>query len=658
MEINIFGIHGTYILWFFTIISLSFFLLRLKNIISVFKQGKYENRFDNLKLRIANFIKYVLGQTRLFNEKTIGLPHFFFFWGFVFYATSFWWNLFEGLFPFLPIGYSDEIPFIAFSLEIFGVLVLLSILIAVARRLFFPPKYLQKSFDAWFILSLISTLMITLLLGQGFKYIVEPVPLSPVGKFLASSFSGLSSDAATNLFNVMWWIHTLTVLFFLAYIPYSKHMHLLASPFNVFFKDDNKPANLDIKDFNGDPSEGASKWNDFTWKELLNVFSCAECGRCDRACPSLNSGLALSPRNILHQIKEHLYETKFHIPANGKSALIGKNITKEELWQCTTCMSCMQECPVMNEHIPVIVSMRRFLVNQGDVEQTVQDTLQKIQRYGNSFGQSERNRAKWTTTLGFKIKDARKEEVEYLWITGDYAAFDSRLQSITQLTANIFQNAGIDFGILYEAEKNSGNDVRRLGEEGLFEYLKDKNLQSLQKAKFKKIITTDPHTYNTLKNEYGLDKIKDNGKIEVLHYTEVIAKLLAENKLKVAKKLGIIATYHDPCYLGRYNGIYAPPRNILKAVGVKIKEMPRNKSKSYCCGAGGGRIWMEDKIPAKERPAENRIREAVALQNVETFIVACPKDIVMFQDAVKTTGNDSRIKVQDISELVWEAIEK
>ncbi|MGA2296271.1 MAG: heterodisulfide reductase-related iron-sulfur binding cluster [FCB group bacterium] len=658
VQINIFGIHGYVILWLLTAVSLAFFINRVSKIVGILRKAKPENRFDSFYNRIINFITFVLGQKKLFNEKAIGLPHFLFFWGFVFYALSFWWNLIRGIIPSLPVPYADEIKIVSFSLEIFGVLVLISIIIAVVRRIFFPPPHLQKSFDAAIILSLISILMITLLLGQGFKNTIEPQKLSIARYIISPAFAGISKSGAENLTALMWWIHIITVLVFLGYIPYSKHMHLLASPFNVFFRNNNTPADLSIKGAKEDISVGASKWDELTWKDLLNSFSCAECGRCDRACPALTSGYELSPRAFLHHIKEHMYETAFtgKKTDEGDGQLIGKLISEEELWQCTTCMSCMEQCPVLNEHIPVLVSMRRHLISEGSVGATVQDMLQKMSRYGNSFGQSDRNRAKWTQTLDYKIKDARKEEVEYLWIVGDYASYDARVQGATKATSYLFQKAGLDFGILYDGERNSGNDVRRIGEEGLFDILKEKNLSNIGKAKFKTIVTTDPHTYNTLKNEYKWDEVNGNGKIQVKHYTEILYELIKDKKLEFKNPLNLRATYHDPCYLGRYNGVYEPPRKILKALGIKLIEMPRNRSKSYCCGAGGGRIWMEDKVQVKERPSENRIREAVSLKDVSTFVVACPKDIVMFQDAVKTTGNEDKIVIKDIAELVWEAI--
>jgi len=395
----------------------------------------------------------------------------------------------------------------------------------------------------------------------------------------------------------------------------------------------------------------------------LNSFACAECGRCDRACPALTSGFKLSPREIIHHLKEHIIEAGFS--GNGKKTsgdnrirpLIGGIVSEKDLWACTTCLSCVDRCPVLNEHIPLIVNMRRYLVSQGTIENTLQDVLTKMGRYGNSMGQSDRMRAKWTQGLDFKIKDARKESVDYLWFVGDYASYDSRIQDITRRTAKIFQKLGLNFGILYEGERNSGNDIRRVGEEGLFDILKEKNLQSIGQSKYKNIITTDPHTYNTLKNEYVLNS-GTNGNGHIIHYTELYDQLIRSGQLKPNKKLNYTITYHDPCYLGRYNGIYDAPRRVLDAVGVKMVEMPRNRAKSYCCGAGGGRIWMEDEPGIKERPPESRVREAVSLPGVQALVVACPKDIVMFQDALKTTGNEGKIGIKDISDLVYEAVEE
>jgi Fe-S oxidoreductase len=312
----------------------------------------------------------------------------------------------------------------------------------------------------------------------------------------------------------------------------------------------------------------------------------------------------------------------------------------------------MERCAVFNEQIPIILQMRRHLVTQGRMDRTVQDMLTNVTRYGNSFGKSDRLRAKWTLPLGCKIKDARREPVEYLWYVGDYASFDPRVQKVTRTTAKIFQQAGLDFGLLYEGERNAGNDVRRVGEEGLFDMLRERNLQTLRKAHFETLVTTDPHTYNTLKNEYGFHR---NG-VAVLHYTEVLDRLVQRGQLPLERKLTGRVTYHDPCYLGRYNAVYEPPRRVLRVLGVEVVEMPRHRNQSYCCGAGGGRIWMEDTPGLKERPSESRVREAAALPGVSTLVVTCPKDIAMFRDALKTTGHEGKLVVKDLAELVGEAM--
>jgi Fe-S oxidoreductase len=295
--------------------------------------------------------------------------------------------------------------------------------------------------------------------------------------------------------------------------------------------------------------------------------------------------------------------------------------------------------------------MRRYLVFEGMVDDMLQDALSNLARYGNSFGQSGRARAKWTRGIEPKIKDARKEPVEYLWFVGDYASFSASLAEITQKTAKVFRETGVDFGILYEAEQNSGNDVRRVGEEGLFEMLVEKNEKALSNSQFKTIVTTDPHSFNTLKNEYN-----GNGNYQVLHYCQLLDQLITSGQLKFKKRLGYKVTYHDPCYLGRYNGIYDAPRRVIEATGCELIEMPRHGDLAFCCGAGGGRIWM-DEGEIKERPSEARIREAVGLNRVSYFIVACPKDVTMYQDAVKTSGMDSKIAVKDLIELVGEAME-
>jgi Fe-S oxidoreductase len=669
VKISILGLPGYAWLWLLTLVGFGIFGHRVYKIVGLLRRARPENRFGQWAQRLQHVFTHVLEQKRLFNERSIGTPHFLIFWGFVVYATCFNWSLVRGLFPFLPIPYPDEVPLVTLLLEVFSVLVLAALGVAAVRRAFFAPPHLHRSWDANLILTLIALLMVSTLFGQGFRLAAEGTRTAwnPFGGLLASLFSQSPAlvRSGHSYASAMWWLHMFVVLFFLVYLPYSKHMHLLASPFNVFFGSLRAPGDLDIDGPKEELAAGSSRWDEFTWKQLLSGFSCAECGRCDRACPAVASGYSLSPQQTVQKLKQHLLQAGLH-PAetkedgangnghtNGHQELIGGLIAEADLWACATCLSCMERCAVLNEQIPLIVQMRRALVGRGSVDRTVQDMLANVTRYGNSFGKSDRMRAKWAQTVGFKIKDARKEPVDYLWFVGDYASFDPRVEGITKLTAQLFQKAGLDFGLLYEGERNSGNDVRRVGEEGLFDMLRDKNMQALAKAKFKTIVTTDPHTYNTLKNEY---RFEGNG-VTVKHYSEVLEELLQQGRLPLKKKLSGNVTYHDPCYLGRYNGVYDPPRHILATLGLTLTEMPRHRSRSYCCGAGGGRIWMEDAPGIKERPAENRIREAVTLPSVSTLVVACPKDIAMFRDAIKTTGNEGKLVVKDLAEFVWEAME-
>jgi Fe-S oxidoreductase len=372
----------------------------------------------------------------------------------------------------------------------------------------------------------------------------------------------------------------------------------------------------------------------------------------------------LSP-SALEINKRYWLNDHFTAFAGGAAspALTEFAISPEAVWSCTTCYACVRVCPVGNEPMADIIDIRRRMVNDGaEMDGGVQSTLEKIGKTGNSFGQAARNRAKWAQTgLEFKIKDIRKEPAEFLWFVGDYASFDVRVQEITRTVARVLNGAGVDFGILYEGEQNSGNDVRRVGEEGLFEQLAEKNIAVMSKCTFQKVITTDPHTLNALKNEYP----DYGGKWDTIHYTRLLTQLIEAGKIKLNKKLDYRATFHDPCYLGRYNKGFNPPRELIKATGCEFVEMPRNKENSYCCGAGGGQIWMGT-TPEGERPAENRIREALAALDTHSsngagpkkllFIVSCPKDVVMYNDAVKTTGNEGKIEVKDIIQVIAEAM--
>lgn len=499
-------------------------------------------------------------------------------------------------------------------------------------------------------------------MGQTFRLAEMEVfnPMQPFASTLALALRGWPDYGFA--IHATWWLAIGLIVVFLPYFIISKHVHILLAPVNLILAKQTGRGQLDpavVSNAEPETTPGAGTLSDLAWPRLLDAYACIMCNRCQDVCPAHNALRPLSP-SALEINKRYWLNANFTAFAGGAASppLTDFAISPEAVWACTTCYACVRVCPVGNEPMADIIDIRRRLVNEGaELDNGVQSTLEKIGKTGNSFGQAARNRAKWAQTgLEFKIKDIRKEPAEYLWFVGDYASFDARVQGITRTVARVLNAAGVDFGLLYEAEKNSGNDVRRVGEEGLFEQLAEQNIAAMQKAKFERVITTDPHTLNALKNEYP----DYGGKWETIHYTRLLAQLIEQGKINLTKKLDYRVTFHDPCYLGRYNQGFNPPRALIQATGCELIEMPRNKENSYCCGAGGGQIWM-GATPAGERPAENRIREALAVLGQANgkrllFVVACPKDVVMYTDAVKTTGHEGQIEVRDVIQLIAEAL--
>jgi Fe-S oxidoreductase/nitrate reductase gamma subunit len=473
---------------------------------------------------------------------------------------------------------------------------------------------------------------------------------------------GIGPSSAMHLHDFLFWVHLAVGLSFIAYFPFSKATHMFTSAASLLATDKGPTFQLPVQAAMAD-HVGYAAIPDLTWKELLGLDACTKCGRCHEVCPVRSAGGPLSPRDLVLDLRQWVDKSSGNRtlldwehrrdatgPLAGRSAheIAGEVIAEETLWACTTCMACVEVCPVGIVHVPTIVQLRRSLVERGDMEPSLQQALTNIGQLGNSFGKPSRMRARWTKDLGFEIKDAREEPVQHLWFVGDMASFDTQAQAGTKALARILHDAGVDFGILYHDEWNSGNDVRRVGEETLFEFLVERNLETFSRATFERVFTSDPHSLNTLRNEYGAYGFDH----PVLHHTELLAELVESGAIPV-RPLGVRVTYHDPCYLARYNRVMEAPRQILTAVGCELVEMPRNRENTFCCGAGGGRIWMSDTLLA-ERPSEQRIREAAAL-DVDRFVVSCPKDYVMFSDAVKTTGNEGRLRVSDVVQLVGEA---
>jgi Fe-S oxidoreductase/nitrate reductase gamma subunit len=622
-----------------------------------------------------------------------GLAHFAIFWGFL--------VLFAGT-VILTIDYDivrpvfgEEASFYrgafyriySLTLDMFGVAFLVGLGFMSYRRWFMklpqldyhraerPPEgYTRAQFwdGDWLFLGLLGMIAVTGFVVEALRIHMNGFPdfevWSPVGWVMASGLSsvGLARETTETYHYAFWWSHSLAALGFVAYLPYSKAMHMIVDIANLLFHDRNSARNLPRMTPESD-HVGYRDLEDFTWKELLDLDACTKCGRCHVACPAKVAGAPLSPRDVILDLRQWVDEQS-RIPAvldreerpvptgplsaqrNGNGAMAaGEVVSADALWACTTCMACVEACPVGIEHVSTIVQMRRSLVDRGEMEQSVVDVLSNVAQQGNSFGKSARMRARWTKKLDFPVPDARKEPVTYLWFVGDFASFDERLQELSRKLARILHDAGVSFGLLYEGEWNSGNDVRRVGEEGLFELLVEKNMESFAQAQFQEIFTTDPHSFNTLRNEYP----EFGASYPVKHYTQLLEELISSGTLDV-RPLGKRVTYHDPCYLGRYNRVTGAPRRVLEALSCELVEMPRNRENTFCCGAGGGRIWMDDS-GVTERPSENRIKEAVEL-DIDYFVVSCPKDVTMYSDAVKTTGHDDRMSVVDIIELVDEAL--
>jgi len=465
----------------------------------------------------------------------------------------------------------------------------------------------------------------------------------------------MSADAGGALRTVLWWFHGLLALVFIALIPFTKVKHVFTAMGSMVARDPLASQRLPrVPESQATP--GYQYITDFTWRHLLNLDACTKCGRCHEACPARAVGAPLSPRDVILSLREFANHALAYgkLPDKAELDVHGKSpgqVAMETLWSCRTCMACVEICPVAIEHVPIIVQLRRKLVEDGEMDPLLQKTLQTIHKTGNSFGESKRKRAAWTKALPFPVKDARKEPVDLLWFVGDYASFDPRNQKVTQTFATLLNQAGVDFGILYEAESNAGNDIRRVGEEGLYEALATANVGALSSAKFKSIVTTDPHSYNTIRNEYP----DVGGKYAIEHYTTVVQRLLESGALAVSRKLDYRVTFHDPCHLGRFNKGYDAPRNILRLLGCELVEMGRCRDNSFCCGAGGGRIWIPDPVGA-EKPAQNRMREAAAIEGLQVYVVSCPKDLTMFEDALKTTGNEGKFVVRELIELLREAV--
>jgi Fe-S oxidoreductase/nitrate reductase gamma subunit len=474
--------------------------------------------------------------------------------------------------------------------------------------------------------------------------------------------AGVTPAAATAAYPVLWWSHALLALGFVAAVPYAKPFHMLSSFANLVARDDRAGVRLPRVPADAAPEEiGHGSISDFSWKELLDHDACTKCGRCSAVCPAKAAGRNLDPRDVILDLKAY----REGLDAGDREevpivAADGGVVAAESMESCMSCMACMDACPVDIEHVPQFTQMNRRLVESGEMGESVQEAMMNLFQQGNAFGDPRRRRPDWTDDLDFEVPDARDSDVEFLWYVGDYPSYDERNRRVARSLARLFELAGVSYGILYEEESNDGNDVRRVGEEGLYEMLVEDNVAAFESATFEKVVCTDPHSMNTFRNEYPDLGWEVGEETPVYHYTQVVESLVANGRLGLdGTELDWTVTYHDPCHLGRMNDVYAAPRDLIRATGATLAEMPRNRADSFCCGGGGGGLWIDQDEDVK--PSEERLREALedtdAGAAVEKFVVACPMCGTMYEDGRKTGGFEDDIEVIDVAETLVAALE-
>jgi Fe-S oxidoreductase/nitrate reductase gamma subunit len=624
-------------------------------------RGQPEVRWDQPWTRLIGLVSQGVVQLRILREAYAGILHATMSLGFVVLFVATLLVMAQEYLGVTTLQGPFYLYFMSLVVDLFGILAVLGTGMALFRRWVLRPARIREPAGADRYSIMLVLFFVVLLSGfavEGLRIVATNDPWaawSPGGWVTALVFQWMEQSQAEALHRITWWGHAVLAFAFIAYLPFSGVLHVLTGPLNIFFRSLQPLGALPGAANPG--AEGAraqgpgvGEIGQFTWKHLLDLEACTECGRCQAECPAWLSGTALSPKGLILDLRHHLRAGRNG--SSGNRAMVGDVIAGDAIWACFTCGACHEACPVFIEPIPKLVEMRRYLVGRGVVDAHLQDALTAASRYGNSFGQSPKMRARWTQGLEVAVKDIRKEPAEYLWFVGDYASYDPQAREATRAVARLLHRAGVDFGILYDAESTSGNDIRRVGEEGLFEMLAEKNVAAMRKCQFAQILTTDPHTYNALKHEYP----RFGATWPVVHYSELLERLCLAGRLHPSRRNGAAVTYHDPCYLGRYNAVFDAPRQVLQTLGARVVEMPRNRANSYCCGAGGGRVWMKEAEGLRERPAESRVREAAGLDGVRTLAVACPKELAMFRDAVKTAGLEGRLEVKDLAELVEEAM--
>src|SRR5438477_898242 len=643
-----------------------YFAIRTRQLYRILRLGPNENRLDNIPERIRGVLSYVGAHTRMFRNTYSGLLHFFIFYGFVVLLTAIVQAFGEGLFPGFSLAPIGGTTWIAFLQDVFGVLVLIGVLMALVNRLIIRPRQFQESneLDALIILGLIATIMIGML-GQNAARVAEGSDPSaswrPVSSAIAGLFQGIgwSGAQAIPAHEVFYWMHILGVLAFLVYIPSSKHLHIFVAIPNVFFRKlpPKIGAQLPTIDLEHAEHYGVNQVTQWSWKNLLDLYSCTECGRCQEQCPAFLTGKPLNPKMIIVDARENLYKTVRDAPAGQRrdppqpQKLIGEAIKEDEIWACVACGACQQECPVLIEHVPKIMDMRRSLVlEESKFPKEAQNALRSIETQGNPYGLPRAQRSDWAGGLGVKTVE-EKPDAEYLYFVGCAASYDEANRAVARAFVGLLQKAGVDFAILGPRETCNGDPARRIGNEYLYQTQAQANIEAMNAAKVRKVIATCPHCFNTIKNEFP----QFGGTYEVVHHTQLLASLIKDGKLKPSKAIEGKFTYHDSCYLGRWNDIYDPPRAVVEAIpGAELVEIERHHKRGFCCGAGGGRMWMEEKIGT--RINHNRVEQTLRTQ-APRVATACPFCLTMFRDGISAKGAEAQLQVQDLAQYLADAMD-
>jgi Fe-S oxidoreductase/nitrate reductase gamma subunit len=635
--------------------------------------GKAENRTDRIGDRIQSVIINGFLQARTFKESYAGILHGLIFFGFFVLLFG---AAIDATQHHIGLPFFHGTFYLIFSLimEIFGLAVLIGVLMAAGRRYITKPDLLaykgepDNTPDDAVTLILIGGIIITGFVVEGLRLHVNINvdgftwgKWSFAGFVISKALAGLNHDTTYLVHKVVWWIHAFLALGFIAYIPYSRLFHMLTTPANQYMRSLKPAGTLEpIRDFETAESFGAGQLEDFTWKQIFDSDACTRCGRCQDGCPAYLSGKPLSPKKLVQDIKTYWIDRASSILAARKAggevpepdkSMVGEVIDLHELWSCTNCMYCMEHCPAFIEHVPKIVEMRQYKVlMEADFASELQLTYRNMENNSNPWGVGSHMRADWAEGLDVKTL-AEDSDVEYLFYVGCAGAFDERGKKVAQAFAKILKTAGVSFGILGTEEGCCGDSAMRGGNEYLYQILAQTNIEVMNGYGVKKIICTCPHGYNALKKDYS----HFGGNFEVYHHTEIIADLIARGKITLKNPAEGVFTYHDSCFLGRYNGIYDKPRDILQSIpGMKLTEMARTKDKSFCCGAGGARMWMEEDIG--ERINDMRTDQAIDV-NAASIAVACPFCLTMLTDGIKDRNREESMAAYDIAEIVWKAMD-